>query len=113
MLLEIRTYKVKPGRLDEFVAALRGVRPMLAAAGIDVVDLGPSIEHDEGEHAYLLRAFADAEERQAKEDAFYGSAAWREGPRAAVLDPLEGYQTVLLDLPAHVVDGMRRPATVD
>ncbi|MFC7615164.1 hypothetical protein ACFQV2_18260 [Actinokineospora soli] len=55
---------------------------MLAAAGIDVVDLGPSIEHDEGEHAYLLRAFADAEERQAKEDAFYGSAAWREGPRA-------------------------------
>ena len=108
MLLEIRTYKVKPGRLDEFVAVMREVRLMLADAGIDVVAVGPSIEHDEGEHAYLLRAFADAEERQAKEDAFYGSAAWREGPRSRVLDPLESYQTVLIDLPAEVVDGMRR-----
>ncbi|WP_436493635.1 hypothetical protein [Actinokineospora sp. HUAS TT18] len=108
MILEIRTYKVKPGRLDDLVAVMREVRPMLEAAGIDVVDLGPSLVPDEGDHAYLLRAFESVEARDRLEEAFYSGEAWRDGPRARVLDPIDSYQTVVLDVPEAVVDGLRK-----
>ncbi|HVK20737.1 MAG TPA: hypothetical protein VM677_05205 [Actinokineospora sp.] len=107
MILEIRTYKVKPGRLDDLVAVMREVRPMLVEAGIDVVDLGPSLVPDEGDHAYLIRAFTSLSERDRLEEAFYGSDAWRDGPRARVLDPIDSYQTVVLDVREAVVEGLR------
>ncbi|MDQ6657565.1 MAG: NIPSNAP family protein [Actinomycetota bacterium] len=108
MILEIRTYKVLPGRLDEFVAAMAVAGPLLDQYGIDVVSSGPSVAADEGDHAYLMRAFSSIEERERQEEAFYGSDDWRNGPREAILAPIEGYHTVILDADASTVDALRR-----
>ena len=107
MIVEIRTYRVVPGELDDFVAAMNGVRPMLASYGIDVVAAGPSMTADDGEHAYLIRAFPSLEERERLEETFYGSADWRDGPRASIMDRLQSYHTVVLDLPRAAVEGLR------
>jgi hypothetical protein len=112
VILEIRTYKVKPGRLSDLVDAMAEARPLLADAGIDVVAVGPSLPHDEGDHAYILRAFNSVEERQELEDAFYSSEVWHSGPRAKVLDPIETYHTVVLDLPKDAIDALRGQASV-
>lgn len=109
MILEIRTYKVLPGRLDEFVAATAAVRPLLKQYGIDVVAAGPSVVADEGDHAYLMRAFAGVEERDRQEEAFYGSDDWRSGPRETILAPIEGYHTVILEADQSMIDALRRP----
>ncbi len=110
MIVEIRTYRIVPGQLDDFVAAMTMVRPMLARYGIDVVAAGPSIAADDGEHAYLIRAFASIDERERLEESFYGSAEWRDGPRASIMDRIETYHTVVLDLPDAAVDSLRQEA---
>ncbi|MEU1688095.1 hypothetical protein [Micromonospora sp. NPDC005707] len=48
--------------------------------------------------------------RDEQESAFYGSDAWRDGPRDAILSRIESYHTVVLetsDAAADVLGGHR------
>jgi hypothetical protein len=104
-LVEVRTYKLKPGSAERFVAAVQAVLPLVRASGMDVVAFGRS-DH-EHESFYLIRAFDNREQLVAQQDAFYGSAVWREGPRAALVDCLDDYLNTLLWLPADAVEALR------
>lgn len=99
MILEIRTYRLKPGTIDEFVRVMREeAAPLLASGGIRVVAAGPSLVREDGhEEAYLIRAFPSLAERDEREAAFYGGEAWRTGPREAILSRIESYHTVVLE----------------
>ncbi|HEX6420617.1 MAG TPA: NIPSNAP family protein [Acidimicrobiales bacterium] len=109
-ILEIRTYRLKPGTRDAFVDLMRAeAAPLLARFGITVVDCGPSLVDEDGnEEAYLVRAFRSLEERQEQEEAFYGSDDWREGPREAVLAPIESFHTIVMEVTQEAVDALRR-----
>jgi len=52
-----------------------------------VIAHGPS-KHDANSY-FVIRGFRSLEDRQAAEDAYYGSDDWRKGPRAAILAMLE------------------------
>lgn len=109
MILELRTYRLKPGTTTRFheVATERSL-PLVREAGIDVVRAGPSEAADEGHEEYvLLRAFASLEEREAQEAAFYGSDAWRDGPREDVLGCIESYHTIVLTVSPEAVEALR------
>jgi hypothetical protein len=95
--VEIRSYNLKPGTRARFhqVATEQAI-PMLRRAKIDVVALGPSL-HDENSH-FLIRAFPSVEERQKQEDSFYDSEEWKQGPRQAILDCIESYTTVVIQV---------------
>ena len=68
--------------------------PLVRAAGTTVVACGASLVAEDGhEEAYLMRAFDSLADRDAKEDAFYSSTAWHDGPRAAILAAIESYHT--------------------
>ena len=99
MILEIRTYRLQPGSGEEFVRVMREETvPLLEQAGIRVVDCGGSLVAEDGhEQAYLLRAFASLETRQEQEARFYGSEAWRSGPREAIVSRIDGYHTIVLE----------------
>ena len=59
-LLEIRTYRLKPGTTDGFhrVVVEQSI-PLLERAGIDVVRFGPSEQSEDGHEEYvLIRVFA-------------------------------------------------------
>jgi hypothetical protein len=58
-----------------------------------------------------MRSFASVGERQKSEDAFYGSAEWRDGPREAILECIESYTTVVIDLDEATIKGLRRIVT--
>jgi hypothetical protein len=111
MILEIRTYRLRPGTRDEFVRLMRNESvPLLEEFGIQVVDCGPSLVAEDGhEEAYLIRAFPSLEAHRRQEDAFYSSDAWLDGPRAAVLAPIESYHTIVLETSEAVVAGLRDP----
>ena len=99
MILEIRTYRLKPGTGAEFVRVMQqdGV-PLLLEFGISVVACGKSLIADDGsEDAYLIRAFASLDERRSQEERFYRSAEWRHGPRDAIISRIQSYHTVVLD----------------
>lgn len=106
-VVEIRSYNLKPGTRERFHSLfLEQAWPLLRRAEIDVVAFGPSM-HDENSY-FLMRSFRGVEERQAAEDAFYGSEAWRDGPREAVLDCIESYTTVVVKLDAATIAGLRK-----
>ena len=105
-LLEIRTYRLRPGCAERFVQAVRAALPLVSASGMDVVAFGRS-DH-EHETFFLIRAFDSREQLVAQQDAFYGSAAWREGPRQALVDCLDTYLNTLLELPDEAVLALRR-----
>ena len=79
---------------------------MLARHGIDVVAFGQSKGDRDG--FYLIRAFDDLDDRTRKEDAFYGSAEWREGPREAILALIDSYADLVLELDESTIDGLRQ-----
>lgn len=104
-LVEIRTYRLRPGCAPAFVAAVGVALPLVQASGMDVVAFGRS-DH-EHESFFLIRAFESRAQLVAQQDAFYGSAAWRQGPRQALIDCLDTYLNTLLWLPADAVQALR------
>ncbi|MEV7024869.1 NIPSNAP family protein [Kitasatospora sp. NPDC093558] len=109
MILEIRTYRLKPGTGEEFVRVMREESvPLLENAGIRVVDCGASLVAEDGhEEAYLIRAFASLEAHRDQEAAFYGSDAWRRGPREAIVSRIDSYHTIVLDVPDEAAEAFR------
>jgi hypothetical protein len=95
--VEIRSYNLKPGTRARFhQVAMEQAIPMLRRAKVDVVALGPTL-HDENSY-FLIRAFSSLEDRQKQEDSFYNSEEWRQGPRQAILDCIENYTTVVIQV---------------
>lgn len=104
-LVEIRTYKLKPGSAERFVAAFHDALPLVRQSGMDVVAFGRS-DH-EHESFYLIRAYNDRAELAAQQEAFYSSDAWRYGPREALIACLDDYLNTLLWLSEQSVEDLR------
>lgn len=110
VILEIRTYRLKPGTGDEFVRVMREESvPLLEESGIRVVDCGASLVAEDGhEEAYLIRAFASLEAHRELEERFYGSDAWRLGPREAIVSRIDSYHTIVLETSEQIVQALQR-----
>jgi hypothetical protein len=105
-IIEIRSYNLKPGTRAEFNRiATDVVRPMLVAHGMDVVAAKPSLVEENS--YFLIRAYADAADRAASQDSFYGGAAWKEGPRASIIACIESYATIVIEAEEATIDGLR------
>jgi len=105
--VEIRSYNLKPGSRDELHRLMtERALPMLERWRVDVVDYGPSI-HDADSY-FLIRAYDSLEDRQQSQDRFYGSAEWRQGPREPILELIESYTSVVLEMDDATVRGLRR-----
>ena len=110
VILELRTYRIARGRVEEFVALISDeAAPLLTAAGIDVVRVCASLDPRDGDprDACLIRAFAAEDARARAESEFYGSTAWRKGPREGVLALIESFHTVILAVPTEAVRALR------
>jgi hypothetical protein len=95
-VIDIRTYRLVPGGKEAFDRVARSVLPMLERYGIRVVACGPSA--DPGDDYVLIRAFSSAAERDEQLGAFYASDEWNEKYRDAVLDLIENYHVVAIEL---------------
>lgn len=106
-LIEIRNYQLKPDMAEAFHRLVQEQSlPMLQAAGVDVVAAQPSLHCAD---AYvLIRAYSSLAERKLSQDAFYGSAAWLQGPRAAVLACIDSYTTVVIAADQDTIDHIRK-----
>ena len=106
-LVEVRAYKLKPSASAEFDRLITTiVLPMLHAVSLDVVACGPSAH--EVDTYFLIRAYADLVDLNAQQDAFYGSDAWRLGPREAVLACIDHFLNTVLWLSPEGVEDLRR-----
>jgi hypothetical protein len=94
-VVEIRSYRLEPGSGEAFHRlVMEEAIPMLESWGVDVVAVGPSL--DDGDLYFLIRGYASLDELQRSQDAFYGSAEWRDGPREAILSLIESHVSVVI-----------------
>ena len=71
-----------------------------------MVSFGPSVSDRDA--YYLIGAYASVQDLEQREAAFYGSDDWRLGPRQAVLDCIDTYTTVVIEMDEEAVDALRR-----
>ena len=111
-LLEVRSYNLKIGTGSEFNRHFwNEAFPLLQRWNVDVVAFRPS-KHDQDTY-YLMRRFDSLSLREESENSFYGSEAWRWGPRAQILAVIENYAEIVLALDESTVAGLRRDGTID
>ena len=105
-LLEIRTYRLKPGTIEAFHEAVHTKAvPMLRSKGMDVVAYGRS-DHEE-ETYFLVRSYASREALKREQAEFYGSEHWKLGPRGELVDRIETYMNTLVWLSEPAVASMK------
>ena len=106
-LIEVRSYKLKPGAAAAFhKAAIASAIPLLREWGTDVVAFGPSAH--EPDTYFLIRAYTDLADLKARQDAFYGSDAWKNGPRESIVPLVVSYLNTVLWLSPEAIDDLRR-----
>ena len=105
MIVEVRTYKLKPGRRDEFIRFFetRAI-PAQHSHGIKIV--GPLLDLENPDTFVFLRSFPDLAERDRMKDAFYGGPEWLNELEGIAMPMIENYSAVLCETsPGYVFDG--------
>ena len=109
-LVEIRSYKLKPGSGATFHQLVSTKSVALHEAwGMDVVAFGQSV-HDPDSY-YLIRAYDDLEHLRSSQAAFYATDAWRQGPREAIVALIESDSNAVLWLTDEAVEMLRATPT--
>jgi NIPSNAP len=105
-LVEIRSYKLKPGSGAKFHDLVTNhSMPLLRESNMEVVAFGQSL-HDPDAY-FLVRAYDNLEHLRSSQEAFYSSAAWRKGPRQSIIELIESDWNVVLWLTAEAVAALR------
>jgi hypothetical protein len=108
-IVEIRTYTLKAGLSWHFHQLMQEqALPLLCAAGTDVVTARPSLHAPDS--YMLIRAYQGLDQRSRSQDDFYGSAAWLQGPREAIMACIDNYTTAVLEADDALIDSLRNTA---
>ena len=105
MIVEVRSYRIKPGRRDEFIKFFeeRSI-PALRSHGMKVV--GPLLDLENPNKFVWLRSFPSLEERERMRNDFYEGELWKNELEAIAMPMLESYDVILCETsPGYVCDG--------
>jgi hypothetical protein len=106
MIVEVRSYRIKPGHREEFIKAFAIAIPALRSFGITVP--GPLVDLENPNKFVWLRSFPSLEERERMSKAFYRSDVWKNELEGIALLLLESYDIVLCETSSgYVFDGPR------
>ena len=96
MIVEVRSYRIKPGRRAEFIRFFetRSV-PALRSLGMKVV--GPFLDLENPNKFVWLRSFPSLEERDRMKDAFYEGDLWKNELEAIAMPMIESYDVILCE----------------
>jgi len=104
MIVEVRSYRITPGRREEFLEFFetRSI-PALQSHGMKVV--GPFVDLENPNKFVWLRCFPSLEERERMKSDFYDGDLWRNELEAIAMPMLESYDVILCETyPGLVTD---------
>ncbi len=107
MIVEVRSYRIKPGRRAEFIEFFetRAV-PALRSHGMRV--LGPLLDVENPNKFVWLRAFPSLDERERMKQSFYEGELWKNELEAVAMPMLDSYDVILCETsPGCVFDAAR------
>ena len=106
MIVEVRSYRITPGRRDEFVEFFKSrAIPSLRDHGMKVV--GPMIDTENPNKVVWLRMFESIEERTRLKTLFYEGELWKREMESIVMPMLDSYDVILCETsPGFVTEGL-------
>lgn len=98
MIIEMRTYKTKPGRRSQFLEIFRD-KSLPAHAEIGMKILGPFPSVEDPDTFFFMRGFPDLPSREPMKARFYEGELWKKELEAVMMPMLEKYEVVLVEDP--------------
>ncbi len=86
MIVEMRTYRIKPGRRSEFLEIFHS-KSVPAHAEIGMKLLGPFLSVEDPDVFFFMRGFPDLASREPMKARFYEGELWK-GELEAILMPM-------------------------
>jgi NIPSNAP len=96
VIIEMRTYRTKPGMRAEFLRVFRS-RSIPAHADIGMKILGPFPSIEDPDVFFFMRGFPDLESREPMKARFYEGKLWKDELESVLLPMLDKYDVVLVD----------------
>jgi heme-degrading monooxygenase HmoA len=102
MIIEMRTYKTKPGKRAEFVEVFRS-RSIPAHDQIGMKILGPFLSIEDPDMFFFMRGFPDLASREPMRAKFYEGELWKNELENLVMPMIEKYEVILVDDPEGLI----------
>jgi NIPSNAP len=96
VIIEMRTYKIKPGKRTEFLEIFE-TRSVPAHQAIGMKILGPFLSVDDPDTFFFMRSFPDLESRGPLKDKFYEGELWKRELEQKLMPMIEKYDVVLVE----------------
>ena len=98
MIIEMRTYRIKPGLRAEFLEIFR-TKSLPAHQEIGMKILGPYLSIEDPDVFFFMRGFPDLESREPLKARFYEGELWKRELEQKLMPMIEKYDVVLVDAP--------------
>ena len=102
MIIEMHTYKTKPGKRSEFLEIFRS-RSIPAHEEIGMKILGPFLSIEDADTFFFMRGFPDLASREPMKAKFYEGELWKLELENILMPMLENYEAVLVEDAEHLV----------
>ena len=98
MIVEMRTYRTKPGMRDEFLRIFRS-KSVPAHVEIGMKILGPFISVEDPDTFFFMRGFPSLPSREPMKAKFYEGELWKNELEQVLMPMLDKYDVVLVEDP--------------
>jgi hypothetical protein len=96
MIIEMRTYKTKPGKRAQFLEIFRS-KSVPAHQEIGMKILGPFLSLEDPDTFFFMRGFPDLQSREPMKAKFYEGPIWKGELEHVLMPMLEKYDVVLVE----------------
>lgn len=102
MIVEMRTYKLKPGTRAKILEVFhKSLFPECKRIGMKVA--GPFVSVEDQVTVFWMRGFPDAPAQRKMSDEFYGGKAWANELSDAFMPNMESYSVTAVEMPESAV----------
>ena len=102
MIVEMRTYKTKPGCRSQFLEIFRQ-KSIPAHAEIGMKILGPFLSVEDPDTFFFMHGFPDLASREPMKARFYEGELWKRELENVLMPMLEKYEVVLVEDPGGLI----------
>lgn len=102
MIIEMRTYKIKPGLRSRFLEVFRS-KSVPAHAEIGMKILGPFLSVEDPDTFFFMRGFPDLASREPMKAKFYEGELCKRELENVLMPMLEKYEVVVVEDPERLV----------
>jgi hypothetical protein len=110
MIVEMRTYKTKPGLRSQFIEVFTA-KSIPAHNEIGMKILGPFLSIEDPDIFFFMRGFPDLASREPMKAKFYEGELWKRELENVLMPMLEKYEVVVVEDRAGMIHWQREDRT--